>query len=232
MLGFAAGAGTCSGVGVPTPVPFGVDQSGSNAGVPALLMSHLPGRVEWWPENMDRWLERLAEVLPVIHAATLPKPGESNATFGAMPTFSPYRQASYVPPDWARWPRVWERAFEIFHAPAPAGERTFIQRDFHPGNVLWRRGCVSGVVDWQSACVGPPTADVGHCRTNLFRYGLDAADRFTALWERVSGRTYDPWSEVVSIVGILDVMRSGPRPDRLPMEDALSRAVAELGSMA
>ena len=71
-----------------------------------------------------------------------------------VPTFVPYAQSGYSPPDWARQTRVWERAFEVFHGPVPAGEQVFIQRDFHPGNVLWSKGAVSGVVDWQAACVG------------------------------------------------------------------------------
>jgi hypothetical protein len=229
ILSFVAGSGSKSGdhggVGLPTPVLLGVDESGSQAGVPALVMSHLPGRVDWWPKKIETWLGKLAELLPVIHATTLPSPGDGS---GPLPTFSPYRQSAYEPPPWARWPGVWEKAFEIFHMRAPDTEGVFIQRDFHPGNVLWRRGSVSGVVDWQSACVGPPAVDVGHCRTNLFRFGSDVADRFRALWETVSGRSFDPWSEVVSIVGILDNLRSDPRPDRLAIEDALFQAVTEL----
>jgi aminoglycoside phosphotransferase (APT) family kinase protein len=212
------------GVRVPTPVFVDVDPDGSKAGVPALLMSYVPGRVEWWPTEVEPWLVRLAELLPEIHATPL----TSDEGTPALSVFSPYCQSNYVPPDWARWPDVWERAFEIFHGPVPELERTFIHRDFHPGNVLWRRGSVTGVVDWQSACVGPPSIDVGHCRTNLFRYGLEAADRFTALWERITARSYDPWTEVVSIVGVLDDELRRHRPDRVPVEDALSRAVAEL----
>jgi aminoglycoside phosphotransferase (APT) family kinase protein len=213
-----------AGIAVPTPVLVDVDPDGSRAGVPALLMSYLPGRVDWWPTDVERWLGRLAELLPEIHATVLLSDDETPA----LAVFSPYRQSSYVPPEWARWPGVWERAFEIFHGPVPDLDRTFIHRDFHPGNVLWRRGSVVGVVDWQSACVGPPSIDVGHCRTNLFRYGLEVADRFTALWERITGRSYDPWTEVVSIVGVLDDALSRPGPDRVPVEDALARAVAEL----
>ena len=85
------------------------------------------------------------------------------------------------------------------------------------------------MVDWQSACAGPPSVDVGHCRVNLYRYGLAVADRFTTLWERLSGQSYGPWSDVVSIVGVLDDLRGRSRPDHEPVEDALSRAVAELG---
>ena len=228
MLRFVAGSGDHSGVGVPTPLLLALDASGSQAGVPALVMSRLAGRVDWWPEKVDPWVGKLAELLTVIHGTLLPPTNNSSADSGPMPTFSPYGQSSYEPPPWARWPRTWERAFEIFHMPAPEGERVFIQRDFHPGNVLWRRGSVSGVVDWQAACVGPPAVDMGHCRTNLFRFGLDVAGRFTTLWEMASGRRYDPWSEVVSIVGILDTIRTANRPDRFAIEDALSKAVGEL----
>ena len=133
---------------VPTPALLAVDPDGTQAGVPALLMSRLPGRVDWWPSDLDRWLERLAALLPRIHGTALP-PSE------AVPRFAPYRQENYRPPGWARYPRVWERAVEISRAPAPDLPAVLLHRDFHPGNVLWRYGRVSGVVDWLGACSGP-----------------------------------------------------------------------------
>ena len=60
---------------VPTPALLAVDPDGTQAGVPALLMSRLPGRVDWWPSDLDRWLERLAALLPRIHGTALP-PGD------------------------------------------------------------------------------------------------------------------------------------------------------------
>jgi hypothetical protein len=60
--------------------------------------------------------------------------------------FAPGRQASYQPPGWARYPRVWERAAEISHGPSPELPQVLVHRDFHPGNVRWRRGMVCGVV--------------------------------------------------------------------------------------
>ena len=98
---------------------------------------------------MDRWLRRLAEVLPRIHAAPLP-PAD------VLDYFAPHPQASYQPPGSARYPRVWERAAEISHGSLPPLPAVLVHRDFHPGNVLWRRGIVSGVVDWQGACTGRP----------------------------------------------------------------------------
>jgi aminoglycoside phosphotransferase (APT) family kinase protein len=207
---------------VPTPELLALDTSGAQAGAPAVLMSRLPGSVRWWPPDSDRWLAGLAALLPAIHAAPFPPPH--------IPPFTPYRQASYQPPGWARWPRIWARAVEICHQPVPE-PRVFLHRDFHPGNVLWQRGKVTGVVDWPGASTGPPSADVGHCRVNLFPYGAGAVGRFTQVWEGLTGASYHPWADVVTIIGLLDGLREeAPPPDERELtEDVLARAVTALG---
>jgi hypothetical protein len=55
------------------------------------------------------------------------------------------------------------------------------------------------------------------------------ADRFTAWWESSSGERYDPWSEVVAIMDGLDGWRDDRSPGRFITEQALARAVADLG---
>ena len=63
----------------------------------------------------------------------------------------------------------------------------FIHRDYHPTNVLWEDGVVSGVVDWVNACRGPAGVDVAHCRTNLAKmYGPAAAERFLVAYCRAA----------------------------------------------
>ena len=205
---------------VPTPALLAVDPDGTEAGVPALLMTRLPGRIDWWPSDLERWLERLAGLLPRIHGTALP--------CVTLPRFAPYRQDSYRPPGWARYPRVWERAVEISLGPAPDLPAVLLHRDFHPGNVLWRRGRVSGVVDWLGACAGPAAADVAHCRVNLLTMGAEVTERFTRGWERVAGAGYHPWGDVVTIVGFLDDLRDGWGSEQLLVEDMLTRAVADL----
>ena len=54
-------------------------------------------------------------------------------------------------PKWVTKPDVWERAIEIFHGPVLDEDRAFIHRNFHPGNVLWHRRIVTGLVDLESA---------------------------------------------------------------------------------
>jgi aminoglycoside phosphotransferase (APT) family kinase protein len=213
----AAGA-----VGMPTPALFAVDPGGTEAGVPAVLMSRLPGRVDWWPSDTGRWLRRLAGVPPVIHAAPLPPAG-------LIGPFAPDLPASYQPPPWARYPGIWERAAEIACGPAPVLPQVLIHDDFHPGNVLWRRGTVYGVVDWQAACTGPAVIDVAHCRVNLLTFGTGAARQFTAWWQQAAGAVYHPWADVITIIGFLDDLRGDWGSEQFLVEDMLARAVADLG---
>ena len=206
---------------LPTPELIACDPTGARAGVPSLLMSRLAGRVDWVPSDVERWLRRLVEILLPVHAAPVPPAG-------FIRPFAPYAQRRYDPPAWSHRPRVWRRAVDIFHGPSLDDAQVFIHRDFHPGNVLWTRRTVSGVVDWQDASIGPPSVDVGHCRWNLLRYGQEVADRFTTLWERETGVVYHPWADVVAIVGFLDGLRDEPPREHLVVEAALGRAVAAL----
>lgn len=80
---------------VPTPQLLTHDPSGADAGVPAVLMSQIPGRVNWSPPDIDRWLYGLADLLPRIHGTPLPGPG-------VIRPFSPEVPISYDPPARAR----------------------------------------------------------------------------------------------------------------------------------
>jgi aminoglycoside phosphotransferase (APT) family kinase protein len=214
------------GVQLPTPQLIAVDRVGAETGTPSLLMSRLPGRVDWSPSDMEIWLRRLAEPLPVLHATALPPAG-------TLPAFLGYAQRSYEPPAWARRPEVWTKAAEIFHAPEPDEPVVCIHRDYHPGNVLWRAGRVTGLVDWPSASIGPRSVDVAHCRANLMgRFDLEVADRFTTIWEELTGSQFNPWADVMILMGMLDGLRDDPHLNRASVEEALARAVAVLRGSA
>ncbi len=208
---------------VPTPRLLAADPRGERVGVPAVLMTRVPGRVVWEPRSVDRWLPRLAAVLPAVHGAAV---GEADS----VGQYFNYEQLSYEPPRWATTPETWERAVEVFHGPILEDDRAFIHRDYHPGNVLWDRADVAGVVDWQSACVGPPSVDIGHCRANFLLYAPELADRFTVAAERALGRRFHPWADVAALIGMLDgLRRTPPRPSgRIAVENALLRATSEL----
>jgi hypothetical protein len=80
------GAGTPAGRGGRRAHPgaAGRRPGRNEAGVPALLMNRLHGRVDWWPSDLDRWLERLAALLPRIHGTALP-PGRGGPPLRPLP---------------------------------------------------------------------------------------------------------------------------------------------------
>ena len=187
-------------VGLPTPRLVAVDPDGSHAGAPSVLMTRLAGRVEWEPPVVEEFLRALAEPLPVVHSVRV-------AAGGALPYYRPYPLRMRRPPAWAGRPDVWERAFDVLDAESPKQELLFVHRDYHPGNVLWEGGRVSGIVDWVNASVGSPWADVGHCRVNIAsELGQQAADRFLDLYRAVSGSTddYHPYWDISAAIGGLD----------------------------
>ncbi len=168
---------------------------------------------------------RLAELLPPSTRPTC-----RSARDSPLPVFSPYAQVELCAPRRGHvGPRVWERAFEIFHGPVPAGERTFIQRDFHPGNVLWRRGSGLGR---RRLAGGVRRAAVDRRRPlpheSSSATGSTWPTGSRALWEGLTGRSYDPWAEVVSIVGVLDELEEDSIRTARPWRMRLARAIAEL----
>ena len=127
---------------------------------------------------------------------------------------------------------MWERAIEVFHGPAPDIDRVFIHRDFYPGNVLWHRRQVSGVVDWEAVSIGSRSIDVAHCRINLLYDDLSRAELFRHEWEAVSGQVFDPWGDIVTVIGLLDGYRKN-RPGeraRYDIEEMLDRALTDIGA--
>jgi aminoglycoside phosphotransferase (APT) family kinase protein len=211
---------------VLAPRLVAVDPTGAHTDVPAVLMSALPGRVRWSARDLPGYLEQLVDALLPIHRTPVP------ADVAVRPFRRYYDGEDVQPPEGTTQRAAWARAIEV-HAgppPAPSGDPVFIHRDYHPGNVLWVGDAVTGVVDWASASVGAPDADVGHCRVNLARHlGWDAAEAFRAIYEERAGRRdYDPYWDLVTIVGMLD--DTGPESGWLPAaDDFVARVVALLG---
>ena len=208
---------------IPTPSLLGCDPDGRLTGVPTVLMTELPGQPCWDGQPRTRWAHQLAETAVAIHQLPLPAPC---ATRG----YRRYGQQSYEPPRWAADRNTWDQAIHIFHGPTPAGPVCFIHRDFHPGNLLWQRSHLSGVVDWESASVGPPHVDLGHCRLNFFYGTADLADLLVRAWEQIAGASYNPWGDIVAVIGVLDSLRVTPpsRSAREALEDALARAISNV----
>ena len=213
--------------GVPAPTSIAVDPDGRSAGLPAHLMSWLPGTVELGRAD-DRLLRRLAELAAAIHriVPTGARPRDYQSWAG--PT-------KWVVPDWARRPDLWRRAFALLDRDPPGYRGTFLHRDLHLGNVLWQDGRVTGVVDWVETSWGPAELDIAHAGTYLaMLHGPAAADRFIALHREHTGTADEPdrgrYWHVMDIVGQLPDPTKITQPWRdlgRPVSDELARTRLE-----
>jgi aminoglycoside phosphotransferase (APT) family kinase protein len=207
---------------LPTPALLALDVSAERADAPALVMTLLEGRPVWETRSRANWVSQPVDAMIALH--------DLDPSHTGLPPLTTYSQQRYDPPRWTTDPALWERAAELFQQPVPLSDVGFVHRDFNPGNVLWVRGRLSGVVDWQWACVGPRSIDPAHCRLNLFHYNPTMADDVRSVWEQRTGLRFDPWADLASIIGTLDNIRArrAPNPAMWAIEAALKAAVSAL----
>src|SRR5262249_16784589 len=136
-------------VGVPVPEPVALDADGRWFGAPALVMSRLPGQADVSPADLAGWLRQLAPVLAAIH--TTETAGAAGPLLGEPPL------GHWGIGDWERLrikpsPLVDCCIAAIRgHRLSPDSAPVLVHGDFHPGNILWNQGTLSGVVDWSAA---------------------------------------------------------------------------------
>jgi aminoglycoside phosphotransferase (APT) family kinase protein len=184
--------------GLPAPKLVATDRDGSYCGVPATLVTLLRGEVVLRPENLNDWIAGLAGAAAQIHRVD---------AAGFRWQYRRYNERDVLAvPRWSQQPGAWQRVIETVQGPAPSYRECFVHRDYHPSNVLWLGGRVSGMVDWVNGCRGPAGIDVAWCRHNLANlHGVSAADHFLAAYTLAAGSDfeYDPYWDLMSVVELL-----------------------------
>jgi aminoglycoside phosphotransferase (APT) family kinase protein len=185
--------------GLPAPEPVAADADGRETdGHPAILMTCLPGQPDLTPADPEAWLRQIAVMAARIHGAAV----------AAGPCGSRVDAAAPVIPASATRPALWKAAFAILRQPPPAPATRFIHHDFQHFNLLWRRGRLTGVVDWTTSCTGPADFDAGHCRLNLaVLFGAHWAERLRLAYEAEAGRAVDPWWDLYAATAYNDGWR-------------------------
>lgn len=202
--------------GLPAPEPVAADADGRDTGgQPAILMTRVPGSPDLTPASPQRWLAQMAAMAARIHElpATAPPLPARHAADPAIP-------ASAVRP------ALWKAAFGILREQPPPAARGFLHGDYQHFNLLWRRGALTGVVDWAMAGTGPASIDTGHCRLNLaVLFGAAEAERFRLAYEAEAGRATDPWWDLYAVTVYGDAWR-----DFIPVQVA-GRAPVDVAGM-
>ncbi len=213
---------------VPAPRLFAADLDASICDAPALLESWLPGRAEWRPLDLERFLRCTAEALVAIHAVALPQDPP-------LPLYAPYEDRRHaVSPPFTTRPGLWERVAAVLRTNPPAFRERFIHRDYYPGNVLVQNGAVTGVVDWATAARGPAGIDLARLRLNLAgRLGPRAAAAFLPAYAAAGGdptERHPYWDLLDAADAMTFAGASPPTPELRNFEDWVASVLAEIES--
>lgn len=161
-------------------------------GIPALLMTRLPGRLLLTPSNPRRWLEQMVRELLAIQSLNID-----------APPYEPWFDATdLLPKPWRTNTSAWVEATRIVEAGLRSDHAVFLHRDYQHFNLLWTGQRLSGVIDWTEASRGPREVDIAHCRWNLaVLFSFEMAEQFRLAYESESGLRTDPRFDLAELIG-------------------------------
>jgi aminoglycoside phosphotransferase (APT) family kinase protein len=169
----------------PAPRPLILDAEGGPFGAPTVVMTRVPGRPECAPRDLSDYLQQMAQTLADLHNLSTQgldflsnQRDMVNRTLGSpKETDDPLQRA------------VWEAARAAWPLASQSQQRVLVHGDYWPGNILWRRGRLVGLVDWEQPRLGEPTKDVATCRGDLWvLFGRAAADEFLDRYVAAGGQ--------------------------------------------
>ncbi|HEY6285766.1 MAG TPA: phosphotransferase [Ktedonobacteraceae bacterium] len=166
-------------VGLATPTPYYLDQSGEIFATPYVVIEYIEGEPVFAPNNVAGYIFQIASQLSRIHQVDC-----SNLDVSFLP-----QQEKIVAEKLRKRPVKVDEALDegrirdALETVWPLAQRNtsvLLHGDFWPGNILWRDGQLVGVIDWEDAALGDPLADVANSRLEiLWAFGIDAMQGFT-----------------------------------------------------
>ena len=167
-------------LGLLTPSPRGFVQPG-----PAILLDYIEGQPDFATADRLDSAQQMAAHLARIHqvhadwdwlpqpAALLAEPARPPAANAALPTEA--IRTAILPGHFTAYPNP------------PA----LLHGDYWPGNILWRGGQLSGVIDWEDAQRSDPLADLAISRLDIrCIYGAAAMRAFTRRYQSLAPLDY------------------------------------------
>jgi aminoglycoside phosphotransferase (APT) family kinase protein len=177
------------GLGGLAPVLLGGDLDGRWSKYPASLISWLDGEPDITPTDPSGWARELGRALAAVHAVPTERLAELPSVFDGSGGSRERLGGPLAAEVRARWSRVVAAPEVLTHC------------DYWSGNVVWRDGRLTGIVDWSGGSRGPRGFDLGWCRLDLvLLFDEQIADEFLAAYEAGTGqaveemRLWDCWA--------------------------------------
>jgi len=166
-------------LGLATPIPYHLDQSGEIFSTPYLVIEYIEGKMEFSPPHLGDHIRQLATQLAKIHSADY-----SNLDLSFLPEkVNGCAEMQNKQPAKVDTSLDEGRIRDTLKSLWPLTQRnvsTLLHGDFWPGNTLWQDGRLTAVVDWEDAKHGDPLIDLAISRLDLvWIFGIEAMNSFT-----------------------------------------------------
>jgi aminoglycoside phosphotransferase (APT) family kinase protein len=176
--------------GIPVPQPLYLDAEGALLGSPGIVTRFVHGHHLIDPPDPQEWARTMATMLARIHAVPYSRTAIP-FLLDANSDAAWFARAAAVPKpllDHEDGQRVWQAVRDLLPRTRPEPP-VLTHLDYWPGNMLWREGEITAVVDWEEAAAGDPGVDVAYARMHLLLLGMeDAAQTFLETYEAQTGR--------------------------------------------
>lgn len=175
--------------GLPVPEPIYLDDAGGILGSPGIITQYMPGSLIMAQPYPAKWAEMLAETLARIHAIPINDSTTSFLLDANSEVLWFLKTKESIPQYISTHPNgkaLWQAMLDYLPNMIIV-KPSLVHIDYWSGNILWDKGVISGVVDWEEAAQGDPGIDVAYCRMDMVLCGMvEAADRFLAIYEKES----------------------------------------------
>jgi len=176
-------------LGLATPTPYHLDQSGTIFAEPFLVIEYVEGRPEFAPADRADSMRQLAIQMARIHSVDCSKLDVA---------FLPKQTTGFVDRFGPRPPTIDTslegRIRDTLEAAWPLPQRNtsaLLHGDYWPGNILWRNDRLVAVIDWEDATVGDPLIDLAISRLDLlWIFGSEAMQSFTQQYQSIMAIDY------------------------------------------
>ena len=162
---------------VPCAKPIHLDHSKEILDKDFMLMTYLEGTIEIPKIKNFGFLNKMVGILKNIH----------NVDTKILPTlpcrFDPtYDLFEFLPN--AKINKELKAILKGYDT-SYSGKPVLLHGDFWPGNILWTKDEISGVLDWEYAAIGDPVSDLAVASLELkYDYGKRGVDRFLDLYSK------------------------------------------------
>jgi len=168
------------GLGGLAPVLLGGDLDGRWSQHPTSLISWLDGQADITPTDPRVWARELGRGLAAVHSVATERVAELPSVFDHSGGSQEILGGPLAAEVRSRWSEV------------AASPEVLTHSDYWSGNVVWRGGRLTGIVDWSGGSRGPRGYDLGWCRLDLvLLFDEQIADDFLAAYEEEAGEAVD-----------------------------------------